>query len=205
MSRSKSTGKSKGYAFLEFESAEVAKIAADSMHDYLMFGQKLVCRIVASEELHPHTFKGSERRFKKIPWRKIESERHNKDRTEKEEAKRQRRLAAKDRKRKAKIARAGIDYEFDGFAPAKNDEKKTPAKRRAPAKEQTPVKKPAVATKKTPAKKPTAVAKKTPAKKPAAVAKKTPAKEPKQTRAKKKQSPPKQIRKSLRIRQKAGA
>ena len=67
VSRSKSTGKSKGYAFVEFADPEVAKIAAETMHDYLMLGQKLVCNVVPLEELHPHTFKGANQRFKKIP------------------------------------------------------------------------------------------------------------------------------------------
>lgn len=31
------TGRSKGYAFVEFEHPEVAKIAAEAMNDYLMF------------------------------------------------------------------------------------------------------------------------------------------------------------------------
>ena len=124
VSRSKATAKSKGYAFLQFESAEVAKIAAEAMHDYLMFGQKLVCKIVPLEEVHPHTFKGANQRFKKIPWRQIESERHNKERTKSEEAKRQKRLASKDLKRRGKIAAAGIDYEFEGYVA----KKKTPVK-----------------------------------------------------------------------------
>ena len=116
VSRSKASGKSKGYAFLEFESSEVAKIAAETMHDYLMFGQKLVCKLIPLEELHPHTFKGANQRFKKIPWRKIESERHNKERSKREENKRQKRLSAKDAKRRKKIAAAGIDYEFAGYS-----------------------------------------------------------------------------------------
>jgi len=39
--RSLRTGNSKGYAFVEFEYPEVAKVAADTMDNYLMF-QKVV-------------------------------------------------------------------------------------------------------------------------------------------------------------------
>lgn len=35
------TGNSKGYAFLEFESEDVAKIAAETMNNYL-FGERLL-------------------------------------------------------------------------------------------------------------------------------------------------------------------
>ena len=116
LSRSKDTGKSKGYAFLEFESSDVAKIAAGAMHDYLMFGQKLVCRVVPRDEVHPHTFKGANKRFKKIPWRKIESERQNKERTKGDELKRQRRLLRKDNARRKRLAEICIEYDFEGYA-----------------------------------------------------------------------------------------
>lgn len=44
LSRSKKTGRSKHYAFIEFYSAEVARIAAEAMDGYMFFGQKLqVC------------------------------------------------------------------------------------------------------------------------------------------------------------------
>jgi nucleolar protein 15 len=44
ISRSKRTGGSKGYAFIEFEYAEVAKVAADTMNNYLMFEKLLKCK-----------------------------------------------------------------------------------------------------------------------------------------------------------------
>lgn len=139
LSRSKTSGKSKGYAFVEFESSEVAKIAAEAMHDYLMFGQKLVCNLVPLEDLHPHTFKGSNQRFKKIPWRKIESERNNKERTAEEETRRIKKLATKDSKRQKKIKAAGIDYDFQGYVSKTSSAKKkapkaTKAKRKSKAK-----------------------------------------------------------------------
>ena len=41
VSRSKKTGRSKGYAFLEFQNKEVANIAVDAMDKYLMFGKQI--------------------------------------------------------------------------------------------------------------------------------------------------------------------
>ena len=160
VSRSKASGKSKGYAFLEFESSEVAKIAAEAMHDYLMFGQKLVCKLIPLEELHPHTFKGANQRFKKIPWRKIESERHNKERSKSEENKRQKRLSAKDAKRRKKIEAAGIDYDFAGYSSGSGKPKKeaaTPKTTKVARKKALAVtKKAAAAAKPTPKKTPAA-------------------------------------------------
>lgn len=58
---STSAGGSKGYAFIEFAVPEVANIAADAMHDYMMFGQRLVCRVVPVDQQHPLLFKGANR------------------------------------------------------------------------------------------------------------------------------------------------
>ena len=41
VSRSKKTGRSKGYAFLEFQDKEVANIAVGAMDKYLMFGRQI--------------------------------------------------------------------------------------------------------------------------------------------------------------------
>jgi RNA recognition motif-containing protein len=66
LSRSKKSGRSRGYAFLEFQSAEVAKIAAEAMDGYLFFGQKLVSRLLKAEEVHEELFKGANRVFKQV-------------------------------------------------------------------------------------------------------------------------------------------
>mmetsp|Transcript_24241 Transcript_24241/g.95443 ORF Transcript_24241/g.95443 Transcript_24241/m.95443 type:complete len:198 (-) Transcript_24241:3035-3628(-) len=51
LSRSKKTGRSKGYGFIEFESNSVASIAAQSMNGYLMFGQVLDVHVVEPEKV----------------------------------------------------------------------------------------------------------------------------------------------------------
>lgn len=75
--------------------------------------QKLSCRVLRQSQLHPQLFKGANRKFKKVPWKKIEAERVNKERTPEEHAKRIASLLKKDRIRKQKIEAAGIDYEYE--------------------------------------------------------------------------------------------
>src|SRR5690606_5121680 len=77
MSRNKKTGASKHYAFVEFALADVAKIVAETMNNYLIFGHLLQCKLVPSEKLHPEMFKGANRKFAKVPTRKIAVKRYN--------------------------------------------------------------------------------------------------------------------------------
>jgi len=57
LSRSRNSAKSKGYAFIEFENEEVAKIAVESMNNYLMFERLLKCEYIPPEKVHPNMFK----------------------------------------------------------------------------------------------------------------------------------------------------
>ena len=72
LSRNRKTGAPKHYAFIEFESDEVAKIAAATMHNYLLFGHILKCKLLAKENVHEDLWKGANKRFKAMPGNKIE-------------------------------------------------------------------------------------------------------------------------------------
>ncbi len=62
MSRNKKTGNARGYAFMEFQHAEVAAVAADAMNGYFMFTRQLVCRVLREDEVHPLLFKNGNRK-----------------------------------------------------------------------------------------------------------------------------------------------
>jgi nucleolar protein 15 len=189
LSRNKKTGKSKHYAYCEFKHPEVAAIVAESMDNYLLFESVLKVRLMTAEECHPELWKGANRKFKAVPWRRKAAEAHDKPRSAAELAKRDAALLAGERARRRKIEKAGIEYDFPGYAAAAKggdakSAKKT-AKRAATKKEKTEEKEaPAKATKaaKAPAKETKAPAK-TPAKRKAPAAEapakkaKTPAKE----------------------------
>lgn len=53
----------KGYGFIEFENDEVAKIAAETMNDYLMFNKLLKCHVIPKEKLNKATFKNAKKPF----------------------------------------------------------------------------------------------------------------------------------------------
>lgn len=67
LSRSPRTGASRGFAFVEFEHAEVAAKAAEAMDGYMMHGRRLKASLMRGK-LHPKTFAGSRRRFDRVDW-----------------------------------------------------------------------------------------------------------------------------------------
>ncbi|KAL1506793.1 hypothetical protein ABEB36_006090 [Hypothenemus hampei] len=56
--RSKVSGRSKGYGFIEFKSPEVAKIAADAMNNYVMFQKRIVTEYIPYEKRPKGLFYG---------------------------------------------------------------------------------------------------------------------------------------------------
>lgn len=57
--RSKKTHKSRGFGFVEFELPQVARAAAEAMHNYLFFNNVLKCRQMDKSKLPKNLFKKS--------------------------------------------------------------------------------------------------------------------------------------------------
>ncbi|XP_065607386.1 MKI67 FHA domain-interacting nucleolar phosphoprotein [Cyrtonyx montezumae] len=114
LSRSKKTGGSKGYAFIEFESDDVAKIVADTMNNYLFSERLLKCQFMPPERVHANLFKNCERVFQKPSQPAVR--RYNKVRSLVEKAKMAKRLLRKENCLRKRLAEKGIKYNFPGFA-----------------------------------------------------------------------------------------
>ncbi|KAK9367328.1 hypothetical protein V1509DRAFT_626990 [Lipomyces kononenkoae] len=110
LSRNKKSGASKHYAFIEFASAEVAKIVADTMNNYLLYGHLLKVSVVPENQVHEKMFVGSNRKFKRIPRAKLAKHLYDKKRTNEELEK----LVARENKRRKdkqeKLNALGMDY-----------------------------------------------------------------------------------------------
>ncbi|XP_074857174.1 MKI67 FHA domain-interacting nucleolar phosphoprotein [Carettochelys insculpta] len=122
VSRSKKTGNSKGYGFVEFESDEVAKIVADTMNNYLFCERLLKCEFVPPEKVQENLFRGSERTFRKPSRPAVK--RYNKKRTPQEKARMTLRLLKNEKRLRKRLAEKGIDYDFPGFAAQMPQKKK---------------------------------------------------------------------------------
>ncbi|KAJ3591883.1 hypothetical protein NHX12_007014 [Muraenolepis orangiensis] len=114
LAKSKKTGGSKGYAFLEFECDEVAKIVAETMNNYLIRERLIKCELMPPEKVHESLFKGCQRKFEMptLPATK----RYNKSHTADSTARMTEKLLRKEAKLRKRLADAGVDYDFPGFA-----------------------------------------------------------------------------------------
>lgn len=114
ISRNRKTGASKHYAFIQFEDSEVAKIVAETMDNYLLYGRLLQCKLV--DKVHPKTFKNSNRKFVEIPTKAINKSHKNRFRIGKEWLVSTAKLAKKDERRRANITSLleenGVDFDF---------------------------------------------------------------------------------------------
>ncbi|KAM6979341.1 MKI67 FHA domain-interacting nucleolar phosphoprotein [Tautogolabrus adspersus] len=123
LSRSKKTGGSKGYAFVEFDCDEVAKIVAETMNNYLMGERLIKCHVMPPEKVHEKLFDGSKREFKKPSYPAVD--RYNKTRSEEQITKMKEKLLKKESKLRKRLAAHGIEYDFPGFAAQVPQKKKS--------------------------------------------------------------------------------
>lgn len=113
--RSKDSGRIKGYAFIEFESLEIAQIAAKTMNNYILFDKILKCSIVADRSRYNTIFKRWKRQFKFFNKYKAFVEKRNKVKTPEEIKDRMRDYLEKEEGKRLKLKELGINYEFPGF------------------------------------------------------------------------------------------
>uniref|UniRef100_A0A8C4XKE3 Nucleolar protein interacting with the FHA domain of MKI67 n=1 Tax=Falco tinnunculus TaxID=100819 RepID=A0A8C4XKE3_FALTI len=113
LSRSKKTGNSKGYGFIEFESDDVAKIVADTMNNYLFSERLLKCQFMSPERVHENLFKNSNKIFRKPSLPAVR--RYNKIRSLVQKARMTKRLLRKEKLVRKRLAEKGLDYDFPGF------------------------------------------------------------------------------------------
>lgn len=124
LSRNRKTGTSKHFAFIEFKSNEVAEIVVKTMDNYLLFGHILKCKLVNAEQVHTNLWKGANKRFKKVPWNKIEGRKLEQGMTELSWDKR----TAKEEKRRnekaEKLKELGYEFKSPKLKTAKDVSKK---------------------------------------------------------------------------------
>ncbi|WVW80378.1 hypothetical protein I302_102359 [Kwoniella bestiolae CBS 10118] len=114
LARNRKTGASKHYAYIEFSSASVAQIVAETMNNYLLMGHLLKCEVIPEDKVHEKLWIGANKKFRKIPTARVEKQKHEKERTDEEKEKANKKLGKKESARKRKIKEAGIEYDYLG-------------------------------------------------------------------------------------------
>jgi len=115
LGRSHKTGNFRGFAFIEFRFAEVAKVVAETMNGYLMFEKLMKCKVVPSEKVRPAIFKHRVNP-QKPPGKKarqLAKKQVNMDRDPRQELKRRRNQFGKIQKSAAKLRALGIDIQAE--------------------------------------------------------------------------------------------
>ncbi|KAF5910880.1 hypothetical protein HPG69_004971 [Diceros bicornis minor] len=136
LSRSKRTGNSKGYAFLEFESEDVAKIVAETMNNYL-FGERLLkCHIIPPEKVHAELFREWHAPFKNPSYPAVK--RYNQNRTLLQKLRMEERFKKKEKLLRKRLAKKGIDYNFPSLILHKKEKNAPNSDLRKSAKRQGP-------------------------------------------------------------------
>lgn len=115
LSRNKRSGKSKHYAFIQFDEPEVAQIVANTMNGYRLFDHTLSCHLIPVEAIHERMFVGANKEFKPLPRQAINRNRVNADKTYEQSVSNRKRLIARERQKRQDIKALGIDYDFPGF------------------------------------------------------------------------------------------
>ena len=126
VSRSVKTGRSKGYAFLEFAERKVAEIAAKAMNSYMIFGRTLDVHIM--EEAHKDTFKHGNRDWKFVPTRNMFRSRKNAEAESKTPEQRKARvlgLLQKEKEKRDRLKELELSYTFPGYQAVYDSFKKT--------------------------------------------------------------------------------
>ena len=113
LSRNKHTGKSKHYAFLEFQDPYVARIAAATMDKYLLCGHILQCRLVPPAQVHPELWRGANRRYKVMPRNKMEGRKLNTARGREVWRERLNKERRRRREKGERLKALGFDYDFE--------------------------------------------------------------------------------------------
>jgi RNA recognition motif-containing protein len=129
--RSKKTGGSRGYAYIEFEDEDVARIASETMNGYLMFRSLIKSRIMDRNKIDTEKLFQNWKRLFTVKTPKHKRALYNRLKSDEQIGKSNQRRAKKLLKQQNKLAAAGIKYDLTDFIPLKamkkTEEEKSPS------------------------------------------------------------------------------
>ncbi|CAF1052437.1 unnamed protein product [Didymodactylos carnosus] len=121
--RSKKTGNSRGYCYIEFEDEDVAKIACDTMNGYLMFRTLIKCRIINREKIDVEKLFKNWKTIHKPMLPSQKRTKYNRTKSMEQLTKSLGRREKKLQKQQELLDQMGIKYQLQDFIPLKSDTK----------------------------------------------------------------------------------
>lgn len=115
--RSKKTGGSRGYAYIEFEDEDVARIAAETMNGYLMFRSLIKSRVMDISKINTEKLFKNWKRLFTVKTPKQKRALYNRLKSDEQMKKGNQRRARKLLKQQDKLAAVGIKYDLTDFIP----------------------------------------------------------------------------------------
>ena len=113
--KSSKTGRSVGYAFIEFEDEETARIAAKTMNNYILFEKILKCSFVEDKKKYDRIFLKWKKKFEFKERYKIHCENISKKKSNEQIKEMVQGLLDREEQRREKMKELGIKYEYKGF------------------------------------------------------------------------------------------
>ena len=113
--KSSKTGRSVGYAFIEFEDEETARIAAKTMNNYILFEKIVKCNFVEDKSKYDRIFLKWKKKFEFKERYKAHCDKISKKKTNEEIKSMIQGLLDREEQRREKIKELGIKYEYKGF------------------------------------------------------------------------------------------
>jgi len=115
LGRSKKSGKSRGFAFVEFKYSEVAKVVAETMNNYLMFNKIVKAELLSKDKCSPKVFMGKINPAKPpgIVHRRKAKKLHNSLKCDSTYKKRAERIVKGKNKLEKQLEAAGIKYKIE--------------------------------------------------------------------------------------------
>ena len=122
--KSSKTGRSVGYAFIEFEDEETARIAAKTMNNYILFEKILKCSFVEDKKKYDRIFLKWKKKFEFKERYKIHCENLSKKKSKEQIKEMVQGLLDREEQRREKMKELGIKYEYKGFKEIVDEYKK---------------------------------------------------------------------------------
>lgn len=143
--RSKKTGGSRGYAYVEFEDEDVARVASETMNGYLMFRSLIKSRVMDRSKIDTDKLFQNWKRIFTVKTPTQKRARYNRPKSAEQIEKTAKRRSKKLAKQQEKLAAAGIKYDLTDFIPLKAV--KQTKQEKSPVEEKKTEKKPTAAKK----------------------------------------------------------